>query len=101
MIQHRALAGFPAGAADLYASLFSLAWLNHLSALYYPLNINYYLHVIPNRHSMNTTRHLLMSENVNFIPFFFTIKMPPPRKERIITARDGQDKIVHSVPVSA
>ena len=51
-----------------------------------------------NRHCMNTTRHSVLDESLKFIPFSFTIKLPPPVKARRITARDRQGKIVHSVP---
>ena len=36
-----------------------------------------------------TTRHL---------PFEIRVKLPKPRKERIITERDGWGRIVHSAP---
>ena len=50
-----------------------------------------------NWHSMNTTRHSVLGEDVKFIPFSYTIKLPPPCYARKIIVRDKQGKIIRSI----
>jgi hypothetical protein len=38
------------------------------------------------------------SINDKVIPFEFTVKIPPPRSERIILERDKEGRIINSIP---
>jgi len=52
-------------------------------------NVIQFPHEFENRDITNTTRH-------NRIPFDFIIKLPLPRKSRIINQRDTFGRIIHS-----
>ena len=58
-------------------------------------------HVAFHWDSVDTTSNEVIENRANketLIPFSFVIKLPAPRYERVIISRDGQGKILHSVP---
>jgi site-specific DNA recombinase len=63
---------------------------------YIPLNVQLFTH---HRHGANTIRHTINDNLEKTIPFTFTIKLPPPQYERMITARNSQGRILQSAPV--
>ena len=63
---------------------------------YIPIN-QYVAFKSNHRYGANTTRH---SGNLEKgIPFVFSIKLPPPHYERVITARNSKGRILNSIPI--
>ena len=48
------------------------------------------------RYDINTIRPDISDNSVKYIPFHFTIKLPPPCYERLILERNQQGRILHS-----
>jgi hypothetical protein len=66
---------------------------------YIPIN-QHVIQCSTNRNGANTTLHNTTDNSIKLIPYSLTIKLPPPRYERIIVTRNQQGRIVRSTPVS-